>query len=341
MERTAVNMARWIIACLLLLILRVGASPNWEPADLVLVAGAPGDEKYEDDFRGQIEQWAALATAGGHRLARVGCDAEVEVTDREQLRQVLADLPVDATTPLWLVLIGHGTFDGAEARFNLRGPDLTPSDLANWLEPFQRPLVVINSASASAPFLPALAGPDRVIVTATRSGFEQNATRFGQFLAAAWSEADSDLDHDGQVSLLEAAVVAWRRVAEFYRSAGRLRTEHALLEDNGDGLGTPLEWFRGVRAIREPREGAVADGLRAHQFVLVPSVAERELSPEVRLRRDALERSIHTLRQRKGSMAEEDYYAELERLLLDMARLLVTPDGGVSRASDGEHNVAP
>lgn len=341
MEGTAVNLARWTVGCGLLLSLQVGALPNWEPADLVLVAGAPGEEKYEADFLGQIEPWTALALAGGHRLARVGFEVEVEMTDRERLRQVLTSLPVEGATPLWLVLIGHGTFDGADARFNLRGPDLTPSDLAEWLEPFQRPLVVINSASASAPFLPALAGPDRVIVTATRSGFEQNVTRFGQYLAAAWSEPDSDLDHDGQVSLLEAAVVAWRRVAEFYQSAGRLRTEHALLEDNGDGLGTPLDWFRGVRAIREPREGAVADGLRAHQLVLVPSADERGLSAEVRARRDALERSIDELRQRKGSMAEELYYAELERLLLEMARLLLKPGATASPASGGEHDVAP
>ena len=325
-------MRPWVglVGCLLLLGLRVGVLAAWEPAELVLVVGAAGAPEYEEDFVGQLEQWVAVGQAGGHRYIRIGLDAESDPTDRERLRQVLTSVPVTGTTPLWLVLIGHGTFDGSEGRFNLRGPDLTPKDLAEWLEPFERPAVVINTASASAPFLPALAGPERVIVTATRSGFQQNATRFGRFLAAAWLADDSDLDRDGQVSLLEACVVAWHGVAEFYRSAGRLLTENALLDDNGDGLGTPLDWFRGVRPIQEPRGGAVADGLRAHQLVLVPSAAERTLSAEVRARRDALERSMEALRQRKSSLAEDEYYGALERLLLELARLLVTPDATAS-----------
>ena len=330
MERAAVRQWAWIMSCVCVLALRVGALPVWEPSDLVLVMGAPGESEYEADYIRQIEQWAAVAEAGGHRYARIGFDAELDPPDRDRLRQILASVPMAGTTPLWLVLVGHGTFDGKDARFNLRGPDLTPLDLAEWLEPFQRPVVVINTASASAPFLPALSGPERVIVTATRSGFEQNATRFGRFLAAAWLAEDSDLDRDGQVSLLEACVAAGRGVAEFYQSEGRLLTEHALLDDNGDGLGTPLDWFRGVRATKEPRAGAVADGLRAHQLVLVPSAAERALPAEVRARRDALERSIEALRQRKSSLAEEEYYGALERLLLELARLLVTPDATAS-----------
>ena len=331
----------WIAGWVLLLALRAGPLPAWEPSDLVLVMGAPGAPEYEQDFMRQTERWIAVAEAGSHRCVRIGGDAESEPADHERLRQALASVPPAGATPLWLVLIGHGTFDGKDARFNLRGPDLTPAELAEWLEPFQRPVIVINTASASAPFLPPLAGPGRVIVTATRSGFEQNATRFGRFLAEAWLADVSDLDRDGQVSLLEACVMAWRGAAEFYESEGRLMTEHALLEDNGDGLGTALDWFRGVRAIKEPREGSVADGFRAHQFVLVPSAAERGLSAEARARRDALERSIEALRQRKTSLAEEEYYAELERLLLDMARTLVTPDTAASESGGGKDDVAP
>ena len=154
---------------------------------------------------------------------------------------------------MWLVLIGHGTFDGKEARFNLRGPDVSADELALWLKPFRRPLAVIDTASCSAPFLNLLSATNRVIITATRSGNEQNFTRFGQYLAQALTDPEANLDKDGQVSLLEAFLTASHQAAEFYKLQGRLVTEHALLDDNGDGLGTPADWFRGLRAIKRPK----------------------------------------------------------------------------------------
>ena len=94
-----------------------------------------------------------------------------------------------------------------------------------------------------------------------------------------------------------------------------------MLDDNGDGLGTPADWFRGIRAAKKAKEGASLDGYRAHQFHLLRSEAERALPPDVRARRDELELSIARLRERKGELAEDDYYAQLEPLLLEMARL--------------------
>ena len=102
------------------------------------------------------------------------------------------------------MLIGHGTFDGREAKFNLRGPDVTDVELADWLLPFKRPVVVINCASASGPFINRLSGANRVVVTATKSGNEINFARFGQYIAEAIADPRADLDKDGQVSLLEA-----------------------------------------------------------------------------------------------------------------------------------------
>ena len=137
------------------------------------------------------------------------------------------------------MVIGHGTFDGKEAKFNLRGPDLSAADLAEWLKPFRRPVAVINCASASSPFINKLSATNRVIIAATRSGYEQNYARFGEYISSAVADPQADLDKDGQTSLLEAFLMASRRVAEFYNTEGRLATEHALLDDNGDGLGTP------------------------------------------------------------------------------------------------------
>src|SRR6185436_19095304 len=167
---------------------------------------------------------------------------------------------------------------------------------------------VIDSSSCSAPFLAQLSGTNRVVITATRSGHEQNFTRFGQYLAEAIGDPQTDLDKDGSVSLLEAFLTASRRTAEFYRVEGRLATEHALLDDNGDGFGTPAEWFRGLRAIKKPKENAVVDGLLAQQFHLVRNQTETKFTPEQRARRDALERAVLLHREKKAKMPEEAYY---------------------------------
>src|SRR5258708_34249236 len=109
------------------------------------------------------------------------------------------------------------------------------------LRPCRRPLAVLQCASASGPFLNALSAPGRVIITATRSGYEVNATRFGGYLARAIADPAADLDKDGQTSLLEAYLAASRQAEQFYKEQGRLMTEHALLDDTGEGLGTPPE----------------------------------------------------------------------------------------------------
>src|SRR6185369_7859720 len=232
--------------------------------------------------------------------------------DFKLLQQAIADQPKQSPAQLWLVLIGHGTFDGKEARFNLRGPDVSSAELAEWLQPFRRPLVVINTASCSGPFLNGLTGTNRAIITATRSGNEQNYTRFGQYFAEALTDPQADLDHDGQVSLLEAFLTASRQAAEFYKAQGRLVTEHALLDDNGDGLGTPADWFRGLRATKQAKDGAALDGNRAHQLHLSRSTAEQKLSPKTRARLDDIELEVTKLRDTKSKRDEDEYYRQLE-----------------------------
>lgn len=299
--------------------------PAPEQATVVLVAGAAGEADYESGFAEQVRRWEAAITRAGAKGITIGREAvggEGNVADHDQLQRALA-AELTGAGELWVVLIGHGTFDGKEAKFNLRGPDLTAGELALWLKECRRPLVVINTASASAPFIGQLAGPNRVVVTATRTGKEQNVTRFGGFLAEAMGEERTDLDQDGQTSLLEACLSASARVREFYKNEGRLATEHALLDDNGDGLGTPLEWFRGTRATKKARDGATLDGTRARQFHLVPNLDEQRLTPEQRTRRDELEQAVEALRETKAGLDEADYYRQLETLLLELARFVV------------------
>jgi hypothetical protein len=198
---------------------------------------------------------------------------------------------------------------------------VTDLELAEWLASLKRPVAVINCASASGPFINRLSGQNRVVVTATRSGDEQNFARFGEYLAGSIADASADLDKDGQVSLLEAFLTASSRVAEYYRTHGQLATEHPLIDDNGDGLGTPADWFRGVHAVRRARDGAAPDGARAHQLHLILSDRERSIPPEVRSRRDRLELAVSALRDRKDAMKEDEYYARLEPLLTELARI--------------------
>lgn len=303
-----------VAACL------AGAPPQDRPCVLVVV-GAPGAPEFAPQFREWADRWEAAAKKGNAEFIRIGADEESGTADRDRLQMEVASRAKSGKAPLWIVLIGHGTFDGREAKFNLRGPDASDAQFAEWLEGAGRPVAFIDCASASGPFLNRLSGKDRVVITATRSGDEQNFARFGQHLAESIADPAADLDKDGQVSLLEAFLSANGRVAEFYRTGSRLATEHALLDDNGDRLGTPADWFTGVRATKRAKDGASPDGLRAHQLHLIPSDRERGIPPEKLRRRDQLELAVAALREKKGKLDEAAYYDQLEKLMLDLARL--------------------
>jgi hypothetical protein len=314
------------------------ASAETSQPRVVVVIGAPGTDEYAAMFRKWADAWRDAAKAGNAQFTLIGADSPATpaaeaapagdadavpvADDRTRLQDLLA-VHAERTdaNALWLVLIGHGTFDGDVAKFNLRGLDVSAKELGEWLKPIAAPVAIINCTSASAPFLPAASGPNRVVIAATKSGFELNFARFGQYLAQAIGDVAADLDKDGQTSLLEAYLTACRGVTEFYQEDQRLATEHALLDDNGDGLGTPAAWFRGVRATQRAKEGAALDGLRAHQFHLVRSEAESDMPPEARSRRDELEMNLAALRDKKAELGDDAYYEQVEQLLVDLARL--------------------
>jgi hypothetical protein len=294
---------------------------NSERPSVIVVVGAAGSPEYGAQFVKWAQVWEQACSKGGAKFASIGSDEAQNPDDRTKLRQALADESQQTGAALWLVLIGHGTFDGRAAKFNLRGPDVSAEDLAEWLKPVVRPLIVINTASSSAPFLNKLSGPERVVITATKSGYEQNYTRFGEYLAGAIAEPKADLDKDGQTSLLEAFLTASHRVDEFYSAAGRLATERALLDDNGDGLGTRADFFRGIRPVQEAEEGAALDGYRAHQFHLIHSEEEIKMPPQLRAKRDRLELEVLKLRDSKDKFSEEEYFSMLENMLYDIAQI--------------------
>ncbi len=307
-----------------LLCLFIAAAP---PAQTVIVvAGAPGENDYATVFTKSVDQWKLACEKGGARFLAVGTEPNGPVSDRELLQRTLAAEVDQVDAPLWLVLIGHGTYDGKSAKFNLRGPDLAAENLATWLKPLTRPVAVIDGSSASAPFLKALSASNRVVITATKSGFEQSYARFGLYLAEAIIDSRADLDKDGQTSLLEAFLSAADRVTQFYSSAGRLATEHALLDDNGDALGTGADWFRGIRPVKRARDDAALDGYRTHQFCLLHSPVEDKMPAELRARRDQLELQVMALRDSHDKLSEDEYLSKLEPLLVEIAKIYQQTD---------------
>ena len=291
------------------------------PKRVFIAALSPvGDPEYHDDWKATADAVREVGELDkGLTVHLFGAEDGFPGTTREELLGALAE--VTPEDELWLFLSGHGTWDGRLARFNLQGTDVSDLELAGLLKDRTGPTVVVVATAGSAPFIRSLSGPGRVVVAATKSGDEINYVRFGKFFAQALADTEADLDEDGQTSLLEASLMASIKVAEFYDVEGRLATEHAMLDDNGDRLATRTDWFRGVRAIRAPRDKVEADGVRAHQLHLVPSELERQFTLEERARRDVLEQKIFVLRDQKGEMEAARYYGSLEPLLLEIGKL--------------------
>lgn len=311
------------------------AQTNAPSARLVVVSGAAGEKSFGEMFANWSMRLKEAAEPAGVEFTLVGQGADAVNSDLDELRLALEAAPKTSTEPLWLVLIGHGTFDGKLAKLNLRGPDLSANDLAEWLKPFKRPLAIINCTSCSAPFLDRLKGPERIVISATKSGSEKNFARFGSYFTSGIGDVAADLDKDGQVSLLEAFLKAAKDAQSYYLEQGRLATEHALLDDNGDGLGSRAEWFRGVRAVKKANGNAEIDGLRAHQLHLVRSELEKRFTPEQRAERDRLEMALNRHRERKQRLKEDVYYAQLESIVIQIAKIYEQVETGAKGKDTG------
>jgi hypothetical protein len=307
------------------------AGTNTGKATVIVLVGAAGEESFGKVFTDAAANWEKAAQSANAKFIQIGASSSKATNDFQEFRAALERESKDTTDELWIAMIGHGTFDGRETKFNLRGPDLSANEFSNLLATVRRPVAIINGASSSAPFIKALSGSNRIVVTATRSGAEENFTRFGKYVSQAIADPEADLDKDGQTSLLEAFLMASRRVAEFYKNEGRLATEHALIDDNGDGFGTPSEWFRGIRAVKKAANDLPLDGMRAHQWHLIHSTEDQKLSPEERKRRDQLEVEINQLRQEKTQMSEDDYYRKLEALLTKLGEIELSTDGSSAK----------
>jgi len=278
----------------------------------VIIDGAGGEPAYAKQF----EQWTTeLQTALSSRY-NFG-DRQLTVLPHataEDVKRTFSQLKsqLQPNNVLFVFLIGHGSFDGKEAKFNLVGPDLSAGDYNALLAalPTTR-IVVFNMASASGEFVKSLSAKGRIVITATRSGQESNATRFAGYFIAALNATDADTDQDGHVSVLEAFVYANRLTADFYTRAGRLATEHALLEDNGDGVG---------HEKAEAGEGLLARATYLDSLS-VDEAAANATSAKLLKERTRLEGEIEQLIGRKSNLPEAEYEATLERLFIELAKV--------------------
>lgn len=291
---------------------------------LVVVTGLAGDPQVAKE----LHEWAtSLGEAAGAELGipdsqivYLAGDADrhwAAAWQRSTKDNVEAALTAVAArarpdAQIVIVLFGHGSSRSGESRFNLPGPDMTAADFAQLLAlfPTQR-ITFVNTASASGDFIAALSGERRIVVTATKSGFERNQTLFGKFFSEAFSGARADVDKDERVSVLEAFQYARSEVARTYDQQNRLLTEHAQLDDNGDGQGT-------TEPDPEAPDGAVA------QVTFLGTAPRVATAGDARVaalydEKEAIEGRLAALRAQKDGLSAEIYERRLEELLLALA----------------------
>lgn len=288
---------------------------------LLIVAGIGGTPSYDEQFASQAGRMAEAARAAGlaeNDIVVLGAKpgGGKKPADKETLLATIARIAEEAgpRDRFFLILIGHGNPRGDSAVFNLPGPDLAAGELAEALEAFgERLVTVINTASASGPFVAPLSAANRVLITATSSGREYQAPLFGEFFIAAFATPDADRDKDERISMLEAFDYARREVKRSYDGEKRLLIEHALLDDNGDGEGSLV-------AGEFESDGALAHRVYLQQPLTAEAGASGELLA-LQERKQALEQSISELKRQRDVLEHEDYYRQLESLLVDLALL--------------------
>lgn len=304
-----------LFALLVVLVQAASAEERWA----LIVSGSSGGEKYAE----QMREWRAslsetLSSRYGFDASRVRVLADetappAQRATAENLKKTLTDIrgQIAKDDLLVVVLLGHGTFDGDVAKFNLVGPDLTASDWSSLLGAVPARLVLVNTTESSFPFLEQLSARGRVVITATDSAAQKYATVFPEYFVKAMREASTDLDKNGRTSIYEVFAAASLAVRQHYEQRGQLTTERAILDDNGD---------------RQGREEQVAgpDGAVARTLYLDAenplAAANPELADLMRRRRD-LESEAEALKLKKAQMPAAQWAAEFEKLMIELAKV--------------------
>ena len=295
-------------------------APAWAQGrrHAVVVQGASGGGEYAALHRGWLDALVGLL-AGQYGfdaadltvLAEQAGEGEERAT-AEAVRAALGRLAGELTDDdlLFVMLIGHGSGVGDEAKFNLLGPDLSVTDWRGLLQPIAGRMVVVDATSSSFPFLSGLAAPGRIVITATNSPAQRYHTVFAQAFIEALAAGSADSDQNGRVSVLEAFVYASRLVDLQYEQSGEMATEHAVLDDTGDGEGRLAE-------AEDAADGVVAEATYL-AVVEVPTSSDPEVQ-RLLVRQQELNDELDDLRRRRSTMVTEEYDREFERLVTELA----------------------
>jgi hypothetical protein len=293
-------------------------------AFLLILVGLAGDPEHGELFHkwgGELAEAAAkLGVPADHVAYLVDQmqEGDKNVTGKatvEEIGKTFDRFAKQATAEdtVYVVLIGHGSYDGKTAKFNLPGPDMGPADFnAQFKKLPTKQIVFVDTTSASGPFLNDLSAPGRTIITATRNGAENYSTLFGGYFVDALTGDEADADKNRRVSMLEAFLFAKAAVQRAYEKEGLLSTEHALLDDNGDKTGSADPSTNGP-------DGKVASLLAIGSAA---DAAALPTDPKLRalvLEQRELEHRVESLRLLKESMDPAKYQSELEKLVTDLA----------------------
>ncbi len=300
----------WMLGLALALALPAQAATYY-----VTVAGLGGEPDYEQRFTAEANELDRILKGSGgepHVYTLSGAQATAA-----KLGDTMAEVARQAkpNDDFVLILIGHGSFDGEEYKFNLPGPDVSAGDLARLSNRIaSKRQLIVNTTSASGGSLAALEKPGRAVITATKSGTEKNATVMARYWVDALRDPDADVDKNDVISALEAFQYAERKTVEFYESQKRLATEHTQFEDTGKG-----------DPVREPTTSS-GEGLLMSSFPMVRMGAVQAQSKDPAKRdllakREELERKIDELKYQKAAMDEADYKKQLTEALVDLARV--------------------
>jgi hypothetical protein len=279
----------------------------------VIVAGIGGEPDYEQRFVAAAKDLERILTAAGptsHVYTLSGPQATA-IRFQETLATVAREAkPEDDFT---LILIGHGSFDGLEYKFNLVGPDITASQIATLCDHISsRRQLIVDTSSASGGALKALQRRGRAVIAATKSGTEKNATVFARYWVEALQDSATDTDKSDSISAMEAFTYATKKTAAFYDSQKRLATEHPVFNDVGAG-----------EPVREPGNG---QGTLMSNFTLLRlGTSQQEVNDPakrvLRDKKDELEQKIDRLKYQKAAMDPADYKKQLRGALLELAKV--------------------
>jgi hypothetical protein len=301
-----------LLCCAVLLVCAV---PAHAAIYYVTVAGLGGEPDYEQEFTSLALDLNKLLKSSGsdvHVYTLTGKDAT-----RARLTEVLGEVQsqAKAADDFVLVLIGHGTYDGVEYKFNLVGPDISAGELATLCDriPSARQLIV-NTSSASGGSVVTLEKRGRAVIAATKTGTEKNATVFARYWVQALHDPETDSDKNEGVSALEVFQYATRKTAEFYESQKRLATEHAVFDDTGQH-----------DAVRVP-DADTGEGRLLSNFTLIRFGAAQKAfndpaKRDLLAKKEELERQIDTLKYQKAAMAQDDYKQQLTAALVALAKV--------------------